>query len=64
MNYLDELDDATITVDAKYSVNITKFRKKICLSLHYSEANNFLYTNCVKIYQFKAKDSEIKPYPL
>ena len=27
MNYLDELDDTAITVDAKYFVNITKSRK-------------------------------------
>ena len=35
-----------------------------CLSLHYNGSNSFLYVNCVKIYQFKVKDSEIKPYPL
>lgn len=30
----DRLYDTTITAKAKYSVNITTSRKKICLSLH------------------------------
>ena len=51
----DELDDATITAEIKYSINITKSRKKSCLSLHYKASNSFLYTNGVKIYQFKGK---------
>ena len=28
----DGLEDSTITAEAKYSVNITKLRKKICLN--------------------------------
>ena len=61
---MDELDDAAIIVEAKYSVNITKSRNKICLSLHYNTDNRFLYVNGVKIYQFKANLSEIKSYLL
>ena len=34
------------------------------LSLHYNGGNSFLFVNAVKMYQFKEKDSEIKPYPL
>ena len=34
------------------------------LSLHYHGSNSFLLVNTTKTYQFKAKDSEIKPYPL
>ena len=34
------------------------------LSLHYNGGNGFLLVNAVKKYQFKAKHSEIKPYPL
>ena len=34
------------------------------LSLHYNGNNSLLFVNAVKMYQFKAKDSEIKPYPL
>ena len=44
----DGLGDTTITAEAKYSVKITEYRKKICLSQHYSGANSFLYANGVK----------------
>ena len=35
-----------------------------CLCLRYNGSNRFLYVNGVKIYQFKAKNSDITPYPL
>lgn len=60
-NRTGELDDTT---EAKCSVNITRSRKKICWSLHCNEGNSFLYANCVKIYWFKEKCSEIILYPL
>ena len=61
----NRLDDARITAEAKYSVNITKSKTKICLSLHYNNrANSFLYANGVKIQHVTTKGSEIKPYPL
>ena len=50
--------------EAKYSINITRSGKKFCLDLHYNESNGFLYANDMKIYQFKATYSEIKPYLL
>ena len=34
------------------------------LSLYYNRSNSFLFDNTLKIYQFIAKESEIKPYPL
>ena len=34
------------------------------MCLHYNESNSFLFVNATKIYQFKVKDSEIKPYIL
>ena len=34
------------------------------LSIHYNGSNSFLFVNATKIYQFKAKDSEIKDYAL
>ena len=42
-----------------YSINFTVTRKKICLSLHYNGANNYLFLNGTEIITFKAKDSEI-----
>ena len=34
------------------------------LSLHHNGSNNFLHVIAVKLYQYKAKDSQTKPYPL
>ena len=58
------LDDTTITAEAKYPVNFTQPRKRFVLSLYYHESNSFLFVNATKIYQFKAKDSEIIDYTL
>ena len=58
------LDDRTITAVAEYSINLSRLQRKFCSSLHYTGSNSFLFVNTTKIYQFKAKNSEIKPYPL
>ena len=58
------LDDTTLTAEAQYSINFSRSNRKFCLSLHYKGNNSFLFVNATKIYQFKAKDSEIKKYPL
>ena len=42
-----------------YLINFTLTKKKFCLSLHYNEANSYLFVNDTEIYKFKAKDSEI-----
>ena len=39
-------------------------RKGFALSLHYDESSIFLFANATKIYQPKAKYSEIKNYSL
>ena len=58
------LDGTTIRAEAKNSNNFSRSRRKLCLSLHYNRNNSFLFVNATKIYQFKAKMSDIKPYPL
>ena len=58
------LDGTTITAEAKYSINFTTPGKIFLLSLHYHGSNSFLFVNAVNMYQFKAKDSELKPYSL
>ena len=58
------LDDTTLIVEAKYSINCIKLRKRFILSLYYNGSNCFLFVNATKIYQFKAKDSKIKDYAL
>ena len=58
------LDNTTLTAEAKYWINFTQSGKKLVLSLHYNGSNNFLFVNDTKIYQFKAKNTEIKDYTL
>ena len=47
-----------------YSTNFTADNKTFCLSLHYNVDNSYLFVNAKEIINFKAKDSEIVPYPL
>ena len=49
------LDDTMLAVEAQYSFNLSRSNRKLCLSSHHNGSN---------IYQFKAKVSEIKEYPL
>ena len=58
------LDDTTFTAEAKYSINFSKANIKFYLSLYYNVSKSYLFANATKIYQFKAKDSEIKKCPL
>ena len=55
-----ELDDTTLTGEAKYPINFRQSGERFILSLHYNESNSFLFVNATKVYQFKAKNSEIK----
>ena len=52
------LDD--ITAEAIYPINFMQPNRRFVLSLHYNRSNSFLFVNATKIYQFKAKNSEIK----
>ena len=58
------LDDTTLTPEAIYLFNFTQLDKRFVLSLHYNGSNSFLFVNATKVYQFKAKNSEIKDYAL
>ena len=53
------LDDKTLTAEAKYPINFTESGKRFVLSLHYNGISSFLFVNPTKVYQFKAKNSEI-----
>ena len=57
------LGNTTIIAEAKCPINFTESRKRLVLSFQYNKSNSFLFVNTVKICQFKAKDSELKPYP-
>ena len=52
------LDDTTLIAE----VNFTQ--SGFVLSLHYNGSNSFLFVNATKLYQFKAKNLEIKDYAL
>ena len=58
------LNDTTLTAQAIYPINFTQPNKRFVLSLHCNGNNSFLSVNAAKIYQFKAKNSEIKDYAL
>ena len=47
-----------------YNINCTESGKRVVWRLHYNGTNSLLFVNTVKICQFKAKESEIKLYPL
>ena len=51
------LDNISLTAEAEYSINFSRWKSKFCLSLHLSGSNSFLFLNATKTHQFKAKDS-------
>ena len=57
-----ELDYATLTAEAKYSINFTKSNERFVLSLHCNGNNSSLFVDATMICQFKVKDSQIKKY--
>ena len=58
------LDGTTFAAEVLYPINFTESRKRFVLSLHYNESNSFLFVSATNVYEFKAKDSEIKDYAL
>ena len=58
------LHNATTTTEAKHPINFTESGKPFVSSLHYMGSDSFLFVNAANMYQFKAKDSEIKSYSL
>ena len=58
------LGGTTLTPEKLYSINFTVANKTFCLSLHCNADNSYLFVNGKEIINFKAKDSEIVPYPL
>ena len=62
--FIQGIDDTTIYAEKTYSINFTKTKRRFCLSLHYNGDNSYLFVNGKEICNFKAKDSEIVPFPL
>ena len=63
-DFIQGINETTIYAEKMYSANFTVYGKKVCLSLHYNGDNSYLFVNSRQIVKFKAKDSEIVPYPL
>ena len=53
-----------VYITSIYSINFTQLNKRFVLSLRYNGSKMFLFVDIAKIYQFKAKDTEIKNYTL
>ena len=54
--------ESTLTAEKMYSINFTVTKKKFYLSLHYNEANSYLFVTGTEIINerfFKAKDCNI-----
>ena len=63
-DFAQGINGTTVYAEKLYSINFTENNKKFCLSLHYNGLNSYLCVNGKEIIKFKAKDSEIVPYPL
>ena len=62
-DFIQGIDGTTIYAEKMYSTSFTIANNFFCLSLHYNGYNSYLSVNGKEI-NFKAKDSEIVPYPL
>ena len=58
-DFKQRINNTPLYAEKFYSINSTENNKKICLSLHYDEANSYLFVNGTETINFKAKDSEI-----
>ena len=61
---IKELHNLTMIAEVKYPVNFTQLGRQFVLTPHYNGSNGSLFVNAAEIFEFKAKDFEIKPYLL
>ena len=62
-DFIQGINSTTIFAEKTYSNNFAVDNKRFCLSLHYNGDNSYLFVSSKEIHKFKAKDSEIVPYP-
>ena len=55
------LGEHSLSDEKMYSINFTKVNPKFCLSLHYNEANSYLFVNATEIHKLTAKGSMTIP---
>ena len=58
------LNNTSLTVETQNSINFTQPNRRFALSLYCNGSKSFFFFNATKIYQFKAKNPEIKDYAL
>ena len=58
-DFVQGINGTTIYAGKWYKINFTEKNKKICLSLHYNEANSYLFVNDTEIHKSKAKVTEV-----
>ena len=63
-DFIQRINGTTIYTEKMYSNNFIVTNKTFCLSLHYNGDSSYVFVNGEEIINFKAKDSEIVPYPL
>ena len=63
-DFIQGVNGTTIYAEKMYSTNFTVTNKKFSLSLHYNGDSGYIFVNGKEMINFKAKDSEIVPYPL
>ena len=63
-DFVQGISGTTIYAEKIYSINFTEDNKRFLLSLHYKGDNSYLFVDGTEIHKFKAKDSEIVPYPI
>ena len=63
-DFIQGIDNTTISAEKMYSANFPVANKNFCLGLHYNGNDSYLFVNGKEIYEFKAKHSEIVPYPI
>ena len=64
-DFIQGINGLTIYAEKMYSTNFTMTNKRFCLSLHDNgSSSSYLFVNSKQIINFKAKNSEIVPYPL
>ena len=56
--------ERTLTAEKLFNINFTVSGKRFCLSLHYNDANSYLFFNGVEQFKFKENDSSIVANPL
>ena len=62
-DFIQGINCTTIYAEKLCSINFTENNKKFCLSLHYNQANSYLFVTGTEIHKFQTKHSETVASP-